>query len=84
MSVSFLEPQWAVPSAVRAAFSLRSGGTSAAPWNSLNLGAHVGDDPLAVRDNRARLRHALRLPAEPVWLDQVHGTDVLWCCHLAN
>lgn len=76
MSMSFLEPQWAAPCSVRAAFSLRSGGTSAAPWNSLNLGAHVGDDPLAVRDNRARLRHALRLPAEPVWLEQVHGTDV--------
>ena len=77
MSVAFLQPQWSAPSGVRAAFSLRSGGASAAPWNSLNLGLHVGDDPLAVRDNRSRLRHALQLPAEPVWLEQVHGTDVL-------
>jgi polyphenol oxidase len=76
MSVAFLQPQWAAPSGVHAAFSLRSGGASAVPWNSLNLGLHVGDDPLAVRDNRARLRHALRLPTEPVWLEQVHGTDV--------
>lgn len=77
MSIAFLQPQWSAPHGVRAAFSLRSGGASAAPWNSLNLGLHVGDDPLAVHDNRARVRHALDLPAEPVWLEQVHGTDVV-------
>lgn len=52
----------------------RAGGVSAAPWDSLNLGLHVGDDAAAVLANRARVRAAL--PAEPVWLDQVHGTDV--------
>lgn len=77
MSITFLEPQWEAPASVRAAFSLRSGGASAAPWNSLNLGLHVGDDAGAVRDNRARVRHALALPAEPVWLEQVHGTEVV-------
>lgn len=52
----------------------RSGGVSAAPWDSFNLGQHVGDDPQSVKDNRARLR--LTLPAAPLWLDQVHGTAV--------
>lgn len=52
----------------------RSGGVSLAPWESFNLGQHVGDDPQAVKDNRARLR--LTLPAAPLWLDQVHGTAV--------
>ncbi len=52
----------------------RVGGVSLAPRDSLNLGTHVGDDPEAVRENRSRLRRAL--PDEPVWLEQVHGTDV--------
>ncbi len=76
MSVPLLAPQWAAPPGVRAAFSLRSGGSSAAPWDTLNVGVHVGDDPAAVAENRRRLAYALALPAEPVWLDQVHGTEV--------
>ncbi len=52
----------------------RVGGVSRAPRDSLNLGGHVGDDPAAVRENRLRLRRAL--PDEPLWLEQVHGTDV--------
>ena len=61
---------------MRAAFTLRSGGASAAPWDSLNLGTHVGDDLLAVVHNRRRVAQALALPAEPRWLSQVHGTAV--------
>jgi YfiH family protein len=72
----FLLPDWPAPPRVRAAFSLRGGGASAAPWASLNLGTHVGDDPAAVRENRRRLREALALPAEPRWLEQVHGVAV--------
>ena len=49
---------------------------SAAPYASLNLGGHVGDLPEAVAENRRRLRGAAGLPAEPVWLSQVHGTTV--------
>ena len=77
MTVPLLEPKWAAPATVRAAFSLRSGGTSEPPWDTLNLGVHVGDDPSAVLENRRRLANALSLPSEPVWLDQVHGNDVL-------
>ncbi len=74
--VGLLHPAWPAPAHVRAAFSLRSGGVSVAPWASLNLGAHVGDDPAAVLENRRRLAAALHLPASPIWLEQVHGTAV--------
>lgn len=77
MSVRFLAAEWAAPAAVRAGCTLRSGGSSLPPYASLNLGDHVGDDPATVRGNRAQLRAALQLPAEPMWLKQVHGIDVL-------
>jgi YfiH family protein len=50
---------------------------SAAPYASLNLGSHVGDLPTAVAENRRRLKAAAGLPAEPVWLTQVHGVTVV-------
>lgn len=53
----------------------RVGGVSQAPWTSFNLGGHVGDDPVHVVANRARLRR--QLPAEPGWLRQVHGARVV-------
>jgi len=77
MSPGFLAANWAAPGAVRAGCTLRTGGSSMAPYDSLNLGDHVGDDPAAVGRNRAQLRAALRLPSEPLWLQQVHGTGVL-------
>jgi len=46
---------------------------SAPPYDSLNLAGHVGDDAHAVHENRRRLVQTLHLPAEPVWLNQVHG-----------
>jgi YfiH family protein len=72
-----LLPEWPLPAGVRAAFTLRTGGVSAPPFDSLNLGAHVGDDPEAVGENRVRVRRLLRLPAEPAWLDQIHACGVL-------
>lgn len=57
--------------------TLRAGGVSRAPYNSLNLGVHVGDDAVAVAENRRRVREQLALPSEPVWLEQTHGTSVL-------
>ncbi len=47
------------------------------PFDSLNLGDHVGDIPNAVSENRQRLEALAQLPQQPVWLEQVHGTDVL-------
>jgi len=72
-----IEPEWPAPGRVHAVFTLRVGGVSAAPYDSFNVGAHVGDAPQAVEDNRRHLRESLRLPDEPVWLEQVHGTDVV-------
>jgi hypothetical protein len=76
MSIALLRPQWPVAPQVRAAFSLRGGGASEAPYDSLNLGDHVGDSAESVAENRLRLRATLKLPAEPLWLRQVHGTRV--------
>jgi len=56
--------------------TLRTGGASTGPYASFNLGNHVGDAAGAVAKNRRRLREALRLPSEPLWLEQVHGTEV--------
>jgi len=75
--LQFLTPDWAAPRSVRAAFTLRRGGVSAAPFDSLNVAAHVGDDSQAVAKNRRRLRDGLRLPQEPAWMEQVHRTEVL-------
>jgi hypothetical protein len=67
-------PDWPAPANVRALQTTRHGGVSVAPYDSLNLGSHVGDAPLAVARNRMLLNTLL--PSEPVWLEQVHGTDV--------
>ena len=72
----WITPQWAAPPGVHAAFTLRTGGVSAAPFDTLNLGAHVGDDPLRVAENRRRIAQALALPSSPAWLQQVHGVTV--------
>jgi len=61
-----------------AAFSTRTGGLSEAPFASLNLSEGVGDDPLAVRGNRARLLGALDLdPSGVAYATQVHGATCL-------
>jgi polyphenol oxidase len=72
---AWIEPDWPAPPQVRALSTTRAGGVSAPPYASLNLGGHVGDAPLAVAENR-RLLRAAGLPAEPVWLAQVHGNQV--------
>ncbi|SHL83989.1 peptidoglycan editing factor PgeF [Actinacidiphila paucisporea] len=59
------------------AFTDRWGGVSAVPYDSLNLGGAVGDDPDAVRGNRDLAARALgRDPGRAVWMDQVHGSEV--------
>lgn len=69
-----IAPNWPVPAHVKAIQTTRLGGISNAPYDSLNLGDHVGDAPLAVVSNRTLLNTLL--PSEPVWLEQVHGTVV--------
>ncbi len=77
----WLAADWPVPPSVRAGTTLRTGGVSKGAFESLNLGAHVGDDPLAVAENRQRLISACYLPGQPQWLDQVHGTAVVELPH---
>ncbi|MDD3484451.1 peptidoglycan editing factor PgeF [Azovibrio restrictus] len=71
----FIIPDWPAPARVRSLQTTRLGGISLPPYDSLNLGAHVGDAPEAVAGNRASV--AASLPAQPCWLEQVHGTRVL-------
>lgn len=73
----FILPDWPAPAHVHAAVTTRIGGVSHAPCDSFNLAVHVGDDPALVHENRIRLRAALDLPAEPLWLKQVHGVNVV-------
>ncbi|MDP9008823.1 MAG: peptidoglycan editing factor PgeF [Pseudomonadota bacterium] len=80
MKSLWFEPEWPAPKGVRALSSLRGepagGGASQAPYAWFNLGRHVGDDPVAVAENRRLLRSRAGLPAEPSWLAQVHGVTV--------
>jgi len=74
--LGWIIPDWPAPANVNAVSTTRNGGKSAAPFNSLNLGDHVGDNGLDVAANRQRVGDLLRLPTEPLWLEQVHGTVV--------
>ncbi len=68
---NWLLPGWPAPARVRACVTTRQGGVSAAPFDSFNLGDHVGDDPAAVACNRQHLRDVLG--CQPIWLEQVHS-----------
>ena len=68
---------WPLGARAQAAVTSREGGVSRGPYTSLNLATHVGDEPAAVAENRRRVRAALALPDEPLWLSQVHGTAVV-------
>jgi hypothetical protein len=74
--IQILRPDWNIPG-VDAGFTLRTGGVSKPPYDSLNLAMHVGDDPDDVRENRRRLVEYAGLPEEPRWLKQVHGNRVV-------
>ena len=70
-----ITPDWPAPSNVKALQTTRLGGISAAPYDTLNFGMHVGDAPQTVVRNRQLLEPLM--PSEPVWLEQVHGTVVV-------
>jgi YfiH family protein len=71
LPLDWIVPEWPAPAGVRALVTTRSGGASRGPFAAFNLGTRVGDDPSAVERNRELLRR--HLPADPVWLHQVHG-----------
>ena len=62
---------------VRRVVTGRAGGVSAPPYDSFNLGDHVGDDPNAVANNRIRLATEIGLtPGRLVWMDQIHSRNI--------
>lgn len=75
MNSDWIVPEWPAPARVRSLLTTRHGGVSRGAYASLNLGDHVGDDPLAVAENRSRL--ASGLDAIPLWLNQEHGIAVV-------
>jgi len=79
--VQLLEPDWPLPAGVHAFVTTRLGGVSVAPYASLNLGLHVGDDPASVKRNRELLLQELESRTglknlSVQWIQQVHGTTV--------
>ena len=76
MTINCLKPVWPAPPRVHAVCTTRVGGVSLAPFDSLNLGDHVGDEPKAVAHNRQMVSELLNLPSTPFWLQQVHGVKV--------
>jgi len=73
MGLGCLTPDWPAPANVQALITTRQGGVSESPYDSLNLGDHVGDSVTVVASNRLLLKRQCALPVEPLWLKQNHG-----------
>jgi len=69
----FIQPNWPAPKNIKAYTTLRTHGVSQPPYDQLNLAEHVADNPQHVAMNRAILRETLKLPAEPIWINQTHS-----------
>jgi len=72
----WISPDWPAPENIKAVMTMRHGGFSQAPFDSMNVGDHVGDDLTIVNKNRKYLKKVLALPNNPLWLTQVHGVKV--------
>jgi len=71
-------PDWPAPANIRAVVTTRRlPGNSLPPFDAFSLGLRSGEDEAVVRSNRDLLCRALNLPAQPHWLRQVHGTQVV-------
>jgi YfiH family protein len=75
--MNVIAPDWPAPDSVKAFVTTRAGGVSKQPFDSLNLGDHVGDDLAAVRRNRVLMKQMLPSGIRLQWLKQVHGTHVV-------
>lgn len=75
MHADWLIPDWPVAPRVRSICTTRAGGESKSPWDSLNLGDHVGDSPSTVQANRALV--VAELGVNVTFMQQVHGTQLL-------
>ncbi len=76
-SLGWIRAEWPAPSNIRAGSTTRLGGVSKGSYYSFNIAAHVGDDMNDVGENRRRLRQELKLPAEPLWLQQIHSNRII-------
>ncbi len=72
----WIVPDWPAPYNVHALFTTRNGGVSNGSYATFNLGNHVNDSSSHVKQNRLLLCE--HLPAEPIWLNQVHGASPIW------
>ncbi|MCE7556328.1 peptidoglycan editing factor PgeF [Aliivibrio fischeri] len=79
--MSLISPKWSAPKSVKVFSTTRIGGVSSSPFDSFNLGDHVGDDHKDVVLNREKLITLGQLPTAPTWLNQIHSTRVV---HLPN
>jgi YfiH family protein len=80
--LTLINPEWPVPARVAALTTTRVGGVSNPPWDTFNLGSHVGDIAESVHENRALLARAAGFQEQNVaWLRQVHGVDVVEVTH---
>jgi YfiH family protein len=75
--MSHIVPSWNVADNVCAISSTRKGGVSSAPFHSLNLGMHVGDNADHVGQNREYLAQSAGMPNQPIWLNQTHSNKVV-------
>ena len=77
MSTDWIAADWPAPASIVAGTTTRRAGASTGAFASMNIAAHVGDDPAHVADNRRRFITMCDLPGEPLWMNQVHGTRII-------
>lgn len=77
MSLEYITPDWPASKNIRCKTTTRKGGFSRNIYKGLNLGLHVNDDAKHVQKNRQLLKGDLNLPNDPIWLNQVHGSQVI-------
>ncbi len=77
--MELIRPDWAISPKVHALISTRLKGVSQTPYDSFNLGSHVGDIQEHVAKNRSLIRS--RIPSDPIWLQQIHSTIVSTPAH---
>jgi len=73
----WLDAKWPVSKNIHAGTTIRTGGDSNKPYDELNLALHVGDAPEKVEKNRATLSKHLMLKSDPIWLNQIHSSNII-------
>lgn len=79
MPGKYIVPDWSAVPGIKAVSTTRLGGHGQKPYDSFNLGVHVNDNAANVEANRDQLVEELTLPAAPKWLNQIHGTELVYC-----